>query len=69
MRGDPRDEITRKCAELSADALIMGSRGMGAVRRTLLGSVSDHVIHHVPCPTIIVKTPPDWKPPVAEEGK
>ncbi len=46
-------QITRKCTELSADALIVGSRGMGAVKRTLLGSVSDHLVHHVPCPTIV----------------
>ncbi|KAI9002930.1 hypothetical protein DFJ74DRAFT_695365 [Hyaloraphidium curvatum] len=69
MRGDPRDEITRKCAELSADTLIMGSRGMGALKRAMLGSVSDHVIHHVHCPTIIVKTPPDWQPLAAAEAK
>lgn len=66
MRGDPRDEITRKCQEISADAIIMGSRGMGAIKRTLIGSVSDHIIHHVPCPVIIVKTPEGWTAPVEE---
>uniref|UniRef100_H2YBS7 UspA domain-containing protein n=1 Tax=Ciona savignyi TaxID=51511 RepID=H2YBS7_CIOSA len=28
------------------DAIIMGSRGMGIFRRTILGSVSDYVMHH-----------------------
>jgi nucleotide-binding universal stress UspA family protein len=55
MRGDPRDELVRKVGELHADMLIMGSRGMGALKRTFLGSVSDHVIHHCACPVVIVK--------------
>ena len=33
LSGDARDEITRKVEELKADLLIVGSRGMGAVRR------------------------------------
>ncbi|RKO83420.1 hypothetical protein BDK51DRAFT_49979 [Blyttiomyces helicus] len=55
MRGDPRDEICRKTSELSADALIMGSRGLGTIRRVFVGSVSDHCVHHVDCPVIIIK--------------
>ncbi|RUS20782.1 hypothetical protein BC937DRAFT_94398 [Endogone sp. FLAS-F59071] len=33
MRGDPRDEIVRKVQELNADVLIMGSRGLGTLKR------------------------------------
>ncbi|TPX32713.1 hypothetical protein SmJEL517_g04240 [Synchytrium microbalum] len=47
MRGDPRDEITRKVQELNADVLVVGSRGLGAIKRTFLGSVSDYLVHHV----------------------
>ena len=36
MRGDPRDEITRKIQELNADVLVVGSRGLGAIKRTFL---------------------------------
>jgi nucleotide-binding universal stress UspA family protein len=35
--------------------IITGTRGMGTVRRTLLGSVSDHVLHHSHVPVIICK--------------
>ncbi|CAG8614630.1 5040_t:CDS:2, partial [Dentiscutata heterogama] len=56
MRGDARDEIVRKVSELKASALIVGSRGLGALKRIFLGSVSDYCSHHCDCTVIIVKT-------------
>ncbi|CAI2173252.1 2433_t:CDS:2 [Funneliformis geosporum] len=61
MKGDARDEIVRKVAELNADALVIGSRGLGALRRTLLGSVSDYCSHNCHCSVIIVKERVDQK--------
>ncbi|CAJ0752025.1 6522_t:CDS:2, partial [Entrophospora sp. SA101] len=55
MRGDARDEIVRKVGELNAEALILGNRGLGALKRTLLGSVSDYCTHNCHCTVIIVK--------------
>ncbi|CAG8474234.1 9862_t:CDS:2 [Ambispora gerdemannii] len=55
MRGDARDEIVRKVDEVNADALVIGSRGLGALRRTILGSVSDYCSHACHCTVIIVK--------------
>ncbi|KAI8051491.1 hypothetical protein BDF22DRAFT_690982 [Syncephalis plumigaleata] len=48
----------RKSEEVRADVLIMGSRGLGVLKRTLLGSVSDYCAHNCSMPIIVVKMPP-----------
>ncbi|KAJ3352112.1 hypothetical protein GGF32_003914 [Allomyces javanicus] len=35
--------------------LVLGTRGLGAFKRAIIGSVSDYCLHHVRCPTVIVK--------------
>lgn len=40
------------------DVLIVGNRGMGALKRAFLGSVSDYCVQHASCPVIVVKRPP-----------
>ena len=37
------------------DLIIMGSRGLGAFKELLLGSVSFKVMHHAKCPVMIVR--------------
>ena len=37
-----------------ADLLVVGSRGRGGVRSTLLGSVALHCVAHAPCPVVVV---------------
>lgn len=53
--GDVVDQIIKLAEEGDYDLLIMGSRGLGAFSRTLLGSVSDKVIHHVKISVLVVK--------------
>lgn len=54
-RGDASEEIIEIAEEGDFDLVVMGSRGLGAFSRTLLGSVSDKVIHHVNTSVIIIK--------------
>lgn len=53
LRGDAGTAICQYAEEVSAAAVIMGSRGRGGIKRALLGSVSDHVVRNAPCTVII----------------
>ena len=53
--GEPDKEIIRLSEEIGATLITMGSRGLGAVRRALMGSVSDSVVRHAHCPVLIVR--------------
>lgn len=50
--GRTGDVLDALCADV--DLVVCGSRGWGAVRRVVLGSMSDRLIHHAPCPAILV---------------
>lgn len=53
--GSPRDEISRMAREWNADLVVVGARGLGRIKRFLLGSVSLAVARHVSCPVLVVK--------------
>ncbi|XP_061187779.1 universal stress protein YxiE-like isoform X2 [Saccostrea echinata] len=54
-QGDPGEAIVHVAERENCNLIITGSRGMGVFRRTILGSVSDYVVHHSPCPVLICK--------------
>ena len=53
--GDPRMEIARQAEAWGADLVVLGARGLGGVKRFLLGSVSDAVARHAHCAVLVVK--------------
>ncbi|MEN6620691.1 MAG: universal stress protein [Smithella sp.] len=53
--GEPRIVITDFAQQNGYDIVVMGSRGLGTVSGLLLGSVSTYVVHHSPCPVLVVK--------------
>ena len=48
-------EIVALADELGVGLIVMGSRGLGGVRRALMGSVSDSVVRHAHCPVLVVR--------------
>ena len=58
LDGPPGPMLVELARELEADAMVIGTRGRGGLRRAVLGSVSDHVVRHAPCP-VVVSTEPD----------
>ena len=55
LEGDPAEEILRLAHSRDADLVVVGSRGLGAVGRALLGSVSSAVVHGADRPVLVTK--------------
>jgi nucleotide-binding universal stress UspA family protein len=53
--GDPATVICTRAAQLGADLIVMGTRGLGALDRLVLGSVSTAVSHRAPCSVLLVR--------------
>ena len=53
--GPPVDAILDVAEGIGADLLVVGSRGHGTLGRLLLGSVSEGVVHHSPCPVLVMR--------------
>jgi nucleotide-binding universal stress UspA family protein len=45
--------------DVGAGLIVLGSRGLGGVRRALMGSVSDSVVRHAHCPVLVVRKEDD----------
>ena len=53
--GNAADVIVQEAEESGADLIVVGTRGLGATKRTFLGSVSTNVVHHAPCDVLVVR--------------
>jgi hypothetical protein len=51
--GKPGEVITRVAHQEKSSLIVIGSRGLSKLKRTIQGSVSDYVLHHAHCPVIV----------------
>ncbi|WAR25536.1 Y1388-like protein [Mya arenaria] len=54
-QGKPGEVVCRIAQEEKCMLVVTGTRGLGKVRRTFLGSVSDYIIHHSHVPVLVVR--------------
>jgi nucleotide-binding universal stress UspA family protein len=55
IEGSPAEAIINVADTRQSDLIVMGSRGLGRLAGALLGSTSQKVIGHAPCPVLIVR--------------
>lgn len=54
-KGMAAPEICAEAEEGQYDLIVLGSRGHGMTASVVLGSVSAKVLHHAPCPVLVVR--------------
>ena len=55
IEGSPAEAIIEVANTSQSDLIVMGSRGLGRLAGLLLGSTSQKVVAHAPCPVLIVR--------------
>uniref|UniRef100_A0A7N0TKZ5 UspA domain-containing protein n=1 Tax=Kalanchoe fedtschenkoi TaxID=63787 RepID=A0A7N0TKZ5_KALFE len=69
---DMKERLCLEVERLGLSAVIMGSRGFGAARRSVrgrrLGSVSDYCVHHCVCPVVVVRYQNEQSSPSSSGG-
>ena len=53
--GETGAAIVQVAHEMNAEVLVIGSSNKGWLRRFFQGSVSDYVVHHTPCPVMLIR--------------
>lgn len=54
-RGDAAEKIVDEAKEEDAELIVVGTRGLNAAKRWLMGSVSTRVVQHAPCNVLVVR--------------
>ena len=55
IEGSPAEAIIETAKTRQSDLIVMGSRGLGRIAGAVLGSTSQKVVAHAPCPVLIVR--------------
>jgi nucleotide-binding universal stress UspA family protein len=65
-QGDPAHTIVDIVERFACDMVVMGARGQSGLRRALMGSVSNEVLHASPVPVMVVQPQPAASEPESE---
>jgi nucleotide-binding universal stress UspA family protein len=55
--GNPADQVARLCRQANADLVVAATHGRSGLERLLLGSVTEQLMHTLPCPLLAVRGP------------
>jgi len=53
--GVPVEEIVDVAKSMSVDIIVISTHGHTALRQVFLGSVTEHLVRHAPCPVLVVR--------------
>jgi nucleotide-binding universal stress UspA family protein len=56
------ETVLKLAEELRADLIVVGSRGLGTLKRLALGSVSEGIAHRAACPVLVLRDGEAWPP-------
>jgi nucleotide-binding universal stress UspA family protein len=62
VSGRAAPEIVERARKTGADLIVVGTHGRGGIEHAILGSVAERVVHHSPCPVLVIPAP---RPPAA----
>nr|ATE50933.1 universal stress protein 27 [Salvia miltiorrhiza]AWR88476.1 universal stress protein 3 [Salvia miltiorrhiza] len=54
--GDAREKLVEAVDSIPLDCIVIGNRGLGKIKRVIMGSVSNFVVNNAPCPVTVVKS-------------
>lgn len=54
--GEPRDVLCEMSGHANITALVVGNRGLGRLKRMILGSTSNYLLHHAKTAVVVIKS-------------
>lgn len=57
LEGNPAREIVKLAKDESIDLIVVGTHGRSGLARVLMGSATESILRHAPCPVLAVKQP------------